>query len=412
MPTLKSLREQAQYLVGEQQALVEKGGPWTAERRATFDKLDADVKAVIEQAHRLEQAGPLGAFFAGGGAEAAGGGFPFVGGALESYVRAKGLTPVAPPRLDLSEAEGRELWEAASRKQSLRLETKATVTSGTGAGQIPITPNYVMPPVGQLREPSRVLDLLPTAGIDTPIVEYLVTTGTAAAAAVAEGAPKPQSNYNYTRTEAKAFKAAHYVTVSDEVLMDFPSFMSLLTSDMLAGLIDAESNLLLNGTGVAPQPTGLLNTTGILTRAYNAATDNNIVEAVELAINDLRTGSSFVEPDAVILNPADWLKMRRLKDSNGQYYAGGPFTGAYGNSPVAARSLWEAPVTLTTKMPQGTALIGNFRLATQAYIRDGLRVETSNAAGFTSNTTDVRCEERLILTVPRPSALLKLTGLV
>jgi hypothetical protein len=47
-------------------------------------------------------------------------------------------------------------------------------------------------------------------------------------------------------------------------------------------------------------------------------------------------GSANVEPDAIVMHPVNWLSTRLLKDGTGgtvgQFYGGGPFTGAYGNA--------------------------------------------------------------------------------
>jgi hypothetical protein len=44
--------------------------------------------------------------------------------------------------------------------------------------------------------------------------------------------------------------------------------------------------------------------------------------------------SAFVDPSAIVMHPTDWQAIRLLKDANNQYFAGGPFTAAYGNGPV------------------------------------------------------------------------------
>jgi Phage capsid family len=97
-----------------------------------------------------------------------------------------------------------------------------------------------------------------------------------------------------------------------------------------------------------------------------------------------------------------------------------PATGHPGAIP-AGRSwhrddprIWGVPVVLTTQIAVGTALAGDFANSTMAYIRDGIKIETSNqgSAQFTSNTCLIRCETRILLTAPRPSGLVKITGLV
>src|SRR5205823_1011584 len=51
------------------------------------------------------------------------------------------------------------------------------------------------------------------------------------------------------------------------------------------------------------------------------------------AMNGTR-GSSFTEPEWIILHPSDWQDIRLLKDTANQYLGGGPFLGAYGGPQV------------------------------------------------------------------------------
>jgi HK97 family phage major capsid protein len=123
----------------------------------------------------------------------------------------------------------------------------------------------------------------------------------------------------------------------------------------------------------------------------------------------LRAGSAYTQPDGLIMNPATWGLLRRLKDSNNRYYFAS-------DSPAVAATptVWGVPVVTTTQIAAGTILIGDFGGSTVAYLRDGIRIDTSNqgTTQFTNNTCLVRAEERLLVTVPRPTGLLKLTGMV
>ncbi len=174
---------------------------------------------------------------------------------------------------------------------------------------------------------------------------------------------------------------------------------------MTAGLYKTENSELLNATvtGAHKFP-GLLNTTGILTLARTTETD---LDAVAEGFDALRVGTSFATPDGIIMHPTTWGIVRRSKDSTGQYLlAADP---SQGWNPT----LFGVPVVLTTQIAVGTVLIGDFAGSVAVYVRDGLRIETANqgSAQFTANTMLVRCEERLLLTVPRPSGLLALTNI-
>lgn len=303
----------------------------------------------------------------------------------------------APP-LVVPEHQAMELFDAAVSRKSLGLK----IVDSTAAPMATAVP-FQFPPIAASREPQRVLSLIPTAATDRPSVEFYITTGTANAAAVAEGGVKPTSNLSFTKGTAYAVKIAHVVEATQEAVEDFQPFLSLINSDMVGGVIAAENTQILNGSGVAPNMLGLLNVSGVLTRA--TGTDTNL-DALEQAMLDLRTGARFAEPDGIVMHPAAYSKTRRIKDSQGNYIAGNPLE-------AGPSSLWGIPVVLTTSMPAGVALVGNFATAAQAFIRSGLTVET-NAYGttqFTNNTILIRAEERIILAPVRPAAVVKVTGL-
>lgn len=300
------------------------------------------------------------------------------------------------PALRLDEPSLKALFHAAETRQSLGV--KATV--GTGNVDPSTYPVQLLPPVAFVREPTRVADLLPATAVDRGVIEFYVSTGTAGAAVVAEAAVKPSSNISYTRRNAVAVKVAHWAQATDEALTDFPAFAGLLTTDMVAGVIAAENAQLLNGSGTGGNLTGLLNTSGILTRAQGTSTD---LDAVELAITDLRAGSRFAEPDAMVMSPGTFSRLRVAKDSQGRYLAGNPVE-------AGSLDLWGVPVTVTTTCPANVILLGAFKEACVLFVREGISVRTSSGGdSFRSNLLDVVAEERIALAVTAPAALAKVT---
>jgi HK97 family phage major capsid protein len=113
------------------------------------------------------------------------------------------------------------------------------------------------------------------------------------------------------------------------------------------------------------------------------------------------------------MNPLDWAVLRLQKDANKQYFAGGPFTGAYGqNGPFnSVDTLWGKPVIQTPSIAQGTAAVGGFRECGQIFRRQGITVEMTNTNqdDFINNLITVRAYERLALAVYRPNGFGKVT---
>lgn len=326
-----------------------------------------------------------------------------IGGGNSSDLSAPGFKSAATlgraPRLDLSEADLKSLHEAAVTKQSLRIETKA---SDPGA----LLPTQLLPGiVSRQHEPVRLLDHIPTSPMGGPSIEFISHTSTTGSAGmVARGAAKPEVTLTATQTILTARKIAVHSALPDEILQDFEAFAQYLQVELQRQITDVENAQILNGDGTGENLTGILATSGLLTRAV--ASDTTL-DAMDQAINDLRVGPSYCEPTLIVLNPSDFSKIRRSKDSQGRYLLNAD------PSAEEAKNIWGVPVLTTTTMAAGTGLVGNFELGAQAFIRKGLELTVSNQSGtdFTSNLTRWLAEERLTVGVARPSAFVKVTGL-
>jgi HK97 family phage major capsid protein len=259
--------------------------------------------------------------------------------------------------------------------------------------------------VDKRHEPTRILNLLPTTSTSAPSVEYIQHTSTTGAAApVAAGAVMNEAVLTTSTLIATAQKLGIFTTLTDELIADFATFRSYVDTELSRLIVDSENNQLLNGNGTAPQLKGLLQTSGTLTRAKGT---ENIIDTLEMAIQDLRSGSSYCEPDALILAPSDWSLIRRTKASGtGAYLLGNP-------AESAVDTLWGIPVATTTQIAAGTGILANLGTAAQVFVREGITLEMTNSAGtdFQSGLVKVRATERLALAVVRPSAINVITGI-
>jgi hypothetical protein len=235
---------------------------------------------------------------------------------------------VAPPTISLSEKDTVSLHAVATSRQTMRVNVKTRTKAPTGPiiGQPPAAVPHGVQPLPMAREPSRILDLIPVTLSASAYLEYYATAGGTAAAATAEGTVKPESFPRWNRIPVRATKIAHFAEASDESIQDFANFMTLLTADMTAGLVDAENMELLSAVTDATTHgwNGLLGTSGTLTRTGGPETS---LDTLEMAITDLRVGPAFTKPTGIVLNPADWSGIRRSKDSQNRYIATDPLDG-------------------------------------------------------------------------------------
>jgi HK97 family phage major capsid protein len=381
-----------------------------AEKMTRFDELDADLKkysdevAVYERAKRFSGAGENDESFR------------------------TDVKSVA--EREAKKTLGRRIIESDAYKQALakkgfefktaaEIGTKAAVTvdEGTaiangqlnGAAGVLSLPDY-LPGIVDIRfAPLSVAQLFAQGATESGIVSYVKeATETVGTGAKAEKAAAGQSDASFARVNEQVGQVAGFFKITDEMLQDAAQSESFLSSRLIAQIQREEENETLNGSGY-PALAGVLGRTG-LQGAISAGTTGTLANPMLLAeaIHKQRTvirTTAFVEPDAVVINPLDWEKIQLAKDSNGQYYQGGPFTGGYGNGGYTnVESLWGLRAVLSPRIASGTALVGGFSECAQLFRRSGITIEmtNSNEDDFKNGLVAVRGVSRSALAVYRP----------
>ncbi|MCW1249656.1 phage major capsid protein [Acaricomes phytoseiuli] len=226
---------------------------------------------------------------------------------------------------------------------------------------------------------------------------------------VGESQLKPGlSHPGYDQVTESLKKIAGWIKISDEMAEDAAFLVSEINSRLLLRLLLAEEDQLLNGSGKGNDLKGIFTRDGVQSHSAKPA---DLADAVLQSSNKI-FASTGLRPDGVVINPADYERLRLSKDGNGQYYAGGPFTGQYGVGGVLVDPpIWGLPVIQTTAVSAGTVLIGAGKAAATVYRKGGVRVEAANTNedDFTHNRFTVLAEQRLTLAVRRPDAFVKLT---
>jgi HK97 family phage major capsid protein len=288
---------------------------------------------------------------------------------------------------------------------------------GPGGGAVP--PAYEPGIVSKLFEPLGVADVFGSSTTTASQIRYVVEgTATNAAAAVAEAGTKPESTIAMSEVVEPVKKIATVLPISDELLEDAPSMQTYLNQRLSLFVRLEEERQPLRGAGTN-ELVGLFGRSGI-NQYTKAAGDDNATALAKVLANT--AGSAYLVPDTIIVHPTNWLNTRLLRDGTGgtvgQYYGGGPFTGAYGNGGAAdaglfGASLWNTRVVLSTYVGAGTALVGNFGQAAHIWRKGGVSVEASNSHQdfFIKNLNMLRAEERLGLGVYRPVAFTEVRGL-
>lgn len=304
---------------------------------------------------------------------------------------------VAPVRF--GEMALRTMWHAASTKSRTRVDLGSKAFDDLETD----LPPTLGPVITRATEPQRIATLFPGVAMLGPVIEYPCITGTSGnpPAVVAPGGVKPQSDVVTSMITAHAQKIAGIVVVQDESF-DFPGFVQIVQGELVRSLIAAENFELLLGDGTTGHLDGLVHQAGL---HRTAATGENGLDVVEQGITDIRSGSSFAAADAVVMNPADFSAIRRLKSTTGEY-----LTTTSPTSDVP-ESIFGLRVVLTSDCPVGTAVVGAFAYGAALHVRLGLILEANNRGDteWTHNLTSFRAETRECLAVYRPSCFNVLT---
>jgi HK97 family phage major capsid protein len=209
---------------------------------------------------------------------------------------------------------------------------------------------------------------------------------------------KAESGITFTLENAPVVTLAHFIPVSRQVLDDAPQLQSYVNGRLMYGLKLVEEDQLLNGDGASGNISGILNT-GNFT-AYNRTTSGDTaIDTLRRAIT--QAALSEYTADTIVLNPADWEAIELTKASDGMYVWTNPAV-------MAGPTLWGKRVIPTNSITENTFLVGAFSMGAQVWDRMDAAVQISyeDSDNFRKNMATLLCEERLALTVYRPSAFI------
>jgi HK97 family phage major capsid protein len=288
------------------------------------------------------------------------------------------------------------------RGGSARVELKAAIVNATGQNQ-PLVADMRVP--GIINNPDRrftIRDALPVGRTSSNLVQFtreLVFTNNAGpqyASPARENVTKPESGITFELANAPVVTLAHWIPVSKQVLDDAPQLQGYINGRLMYGLKLEEEDQLLNGNGSGSNISGLLDS-GNFTAYNRAQTGDTNVDTLRRAIT--QGALSEYNVDTIVINPADWEEIELTKATDGQYIWANPAL-------VAGPQLWGRRVIATNSITAGTFLVGAFSMGAQVWDRSDAQMLLSfeNSDNFVKNMATLLVEERLAMTVYRPTA--------
>lgn len=281
-----------------------------------------------------------------------------------------------------------------------------TGTDDTSAGAF-VQTDYtgIYEPLG--RYPLNVLALVARRTTTSDIVEFVRQTKKIQEAAPTAEAnvkyptgatgevtgTKPQGSVTFEKVHATVKTIAVYVGATKRALSDAAQIRGIIDQELRDDLAEELEDQILNGDGVGENFTGIVNSAGVLTQAFNT----DILTTTRQAVTTLQV-TGLAAPTAWVFHPADWETVDLLQDAQGRYYWGGPLM-------QGAPRLWGFPVATSQAKAQGSALLADWRKAVlwdrqQATIS----VTDSHDDWFIRNLVAILAEMRAAFGLIRPSA--------
>jgi HK97 family phage major capsid protein len=220
---------------------------------------------------------------------------------------------------------------------------------------------------------------------------------TNSAAEVAEGVTKAQSSITFEQYNVPITTVAHWLKISNQLLADAPAVVAYIDSRLRDGLEQKIDAQLIIGNGTAPALSGFTDA-GNFT-AFTPTTGATLADSINKAKYQM-WAAGYV-PDTVIVNPADWGTLERLREGagTGMYLYGTPGTPASMNP-------FGVQVVLSANLPVGNMLITAMRSCATLFERQSSTVELGYAGSdFTDNLITMRAEQRLGLGCDRPGGI-------
>ena len=210
----------------------------------------------------------------------------------------------------------------------------------------------------------------------------------------AAGGLKPESGFQWGQASGTVETVAHWIPITRQAAADAPQVMAIINAFLIDGLQVAIEDSIMNGDGNSPNLRGVLNGTNPYTNIHSVATGaGNRFDAILTAIQTIRGSNRIFRPSAVIINDSDFFSTTFVaaKDGNGDWLFGGPASGSPASFP-----LWGMQVVLSSEIPTGTQLVGDWRYALIAdRERAQLYMTDSHRDFFTRNLLTILAEQRL-----------------
>jgi hypothetical protein len=253
------------------------------------------------------------------------------------------------------------------------------------------------------QRPVLLGDLLPVRQVSNDTLTYMEeTTFTNNAAEATEGNTYGEAALALTRRSVPVEKVGVWLPITDEQLEDVVGIQGYLDNRLPFMVRQRIDYQLIQGSGVTPYLTGVLNKTSIQTVAKGG---DVTPDAIYKAMTKVRV-TGRATPGAVVMHPNDWQDIRLLRTADGIYIWGSP-------SDSGPERIWGQQVIQADQCTEGTAVVGDWAMYAELCYKRGIEVKVtdSHSTYFIEGKQAIRADVRCAVAWYRAEAFCTITGI-
>jgi HK97 family phage major capsid protein len=252
-------------------------------------------------------------------------------------------------------------------------------------------------------DPNRrvhVRSFIPTGQTSSNLIRFVRETAyDNAAAPTAQGLLKPQSDFDLAAVDRSVRTIPTFMRLTKEMLDDTPGLIAYLSSRAPSKLLNVEDTQILYGSGVGQNLHGVA-TDGSAWTTVRFGTLINRFDVLAAAV--VQTTKDEYAPNAILINPSDYLQLVSVKENAGAY-----ILPSYVSMTGGQMFIMGVPVYAINAVTAGDFFVGDWALGSQLFVRQGVTLEffEQDADNVTKNFVTVRVEERIAFAVYNSKAL-------
>ena len=240
----------------------------------------------------------------------------------------------------------------------------------------------------------NVRQLLPVGQTSSNLIRFVRESAyDNAAVPTAQGSPKPQSDFDLTAVDRSIRTIPTFMRLTKEMLDDTPGLIAYLSSRAPSKLLNVEDTQILYGSGIGQNLHGFATDGSAYTNVPFGTTINRF-DVLAAAV--VQTTKNEYSPNAIMINPTDYLRLVSTKETAGAY-----ILPSYVSMSGGQMFIMGVPVYAINGVVAGDFFVGDLALGSQLFVRQGITLEffEQDADNVTKNFVTVRVEERIALAV-------------